>query len=72
MIVTDEEANFTIVEPSNRVTWADVIKLFTAVNYIFVISWSVCSWQAFPPQPNVFGNAGGYPIEEPFRCSTLG
>ncbi len=35
---------------------------------MFVISQSVCLWQAFP----VCCNAGAYPIEEHFRCSTLG
>jgi hypothetical protein len=37
-------------------TVANVTKLFTAVSYaFFIISYSVCPWQAFPAKSNVFG-----------------
>jgi hypothetical protein len=35
----------------------------------FLISYSVCPWQAFPALSNV---CGAYPSEAALRCSTLG
>ena len=31
----------------------NAIKLFTAVFQVFIISWSICPWQAFPARPNI-------------------
>ena len=52
---------------------ANVIKLFTAVIYKFSYSVRVfVPGKIFQPSLMFVGKAGAYPVEEPFRCSTLG
>jgi hypothetical protein len=47
----------------------NVMKTFFFHNLrMFIIRWSVCSWQA----PMFADKAKDYPTETPFRCSTLG
>ncbi len=56
----------------HRICKLQIRSVFIVQGPMFVISQNVCSWQAFTSLVKCFvGKAGAYPIEEPFRCSTL-
>jgi hypothetical protein len=52
--------------------WDNVIKKFYVRELrMLAINWSACPWQAFLKDVMFTNKAGTYPIESPFRCSTL-
>ncbi len=54
--------------------WAQCYKTFYGCNLrMFVVSYSVfVLGKSCQPSLMFVGKAGAYPIEEPFRCSTIG
>jgi hypothetical protein len=53
-------------------TWANVLKLFTALSTNFRNKLECLSMTAFPVQSNVGDKAGAYLSEAPVRYSSLG
>jgi hypothetical protein len=74
-VFTNLHTNFlpSLFVQGDLIRRAQFYKTYYVLNLIiFIISYSVCPWKAFPASTNACDKAGAYTNEGPFRYSTLG